>query len=94
MEGGRGVLSISALHQKPEVINDTADRGIALIMRFAPAAKDDTEPQWLLQAVEGHRKRVNVMHSTRARWELRVTVETVEECVPSCSKANFYCDCG
>ena len=41
--------------------DDTVERAIALITRVAPAAKDDTEPQWLLQAVKDYCKRVNVM---------------------------------
>ena len=35
-----------------------------LITRFAPAVKDDAEPEWLLQAVEDHRKIANAMNKS------------------------------
>ena len=59
------------------VTNDTAESGIALITRFATAAKDDTEPEWLLQAVEDHRKRADAMN--KSKFEPREMVETMVE---------------
>ena len=42
-----------------KVTNDVAERGVALIQDFAHTiTKDDQQLQWLLQAVEAHRKRV------------------------------------
>ena len=42
-----------------------AERAIALITRFARAAPDDAEPEWLLRAVEDYRKRANAMNRSK-----------------------------
>ena len=60
-----GFLAYQRFVKDLRVTNDTAERGIALITRFAPAAKDDAEPEWLLQAVEDHRKRANAMNKSK-----------------------------
>ena len=59
-----GFLAYKIFIKDLRVTNDTAERGNALITRFTRAAKNDTELQWLLQAVEDHRKRVTVMNKS------------------------------
>ena len=67
-----GFLAYQLFIKDLRVANDTAERGIALITRFTRAAKNDSELQWLLQAVEDHRKRVTVMNKSK--------LETLRSC--------------
>ena len=42
-----------------KVTNDVAERGVAMVETYAnTVTKDDQQLQWLLQAVEEHRRRV------------------------------------
>lgn len=41
-----------------KVVNDTAERGIALIKKFNESVKDEQQKQFLLKVVEHHRKAV------------------------------------
>ena len=41
-----------------KVVNDTAERGIALIKKFNESVRDDQQKQFLLRIVEHHRKAV------------------------------------
>ena len=40
------------------VTNDVAERGVAMVEEFIDQVKDEQQLQWLVQAVEDHRKRV------------------------------------
>ena len=42
-----------------KVVNDTAERGIALIKKFNESVRDEQQKQFLLRVVEHHRKVVN-----------------------------------
>ena len=57
---------LSVSHPRLDLSAATAaERAIALITRFARAALDDAELEWLLQTVEDHRKRVNAMNKSK-----------------------------
>ena len=46
-----------------KVTNDAAERGIAMIESFTNTVnRDKSQLQWLLQAVEDHRKRVPIVN--------------------------------
>ena len=42
-----------------QVTNDVAERGVAMVEEFIDQVKDEQQLQWLIQAVEDHRKRIS-----------------------------------
>lgn len=48
--------TLRALVDSLKVVNDTAERGIALIKKFNDSVKDEQQKQFLLRVVEHHRK--------------------------------------
>lgn len=51
-------LQCKAFVHSVKVVNDTAERGIAMLKSFAPLVKGQEQFQWLLQAVEQHRRKI------------------------------------
>ena len=51
-------LQCKAFVNSVKVVNDTAERGIAMLKSFAQCVKGQQQFQWLLQAVEQHRRKI------------------------------------
>ena len=51
-------LQCKAFVNSVKVVNDTAERGIATLKSFAQCVKGQQQFQWLLQAVEQHRRKI------------------------------------
>ena len=56
-EGHEAYIHMQGIRENSES-RDTADRGIALLKTFAQHVKGQDQLQWLLQAVERHRRAV------------------------------------
>ncbi|KAF0310611.1 hypothetical protein FJT64_018407 [Amphibalanus amphitrite] len=63
-EGHEAYILCKEFVKTVKVVNDTAERGIALLKTFAQHVKGQDQFQWLLQAVERHRRAVP--HMTKA----------------------------